>query len=51
MSNLIWTVAVVLFIFWLLGFSIHIGGSLIHILLVLALVAIVYNLMTGRTIG
>lgn len=51
MSNLIWTVAVVLFIFWALGFSIHIGGSLIHILLVLALCAIVYNLLTGRTVG
>ncbi|MEA5534657.1 lmo0937 family membrane protein [Crocosphaera sp. XPORK-15E] len=51
MSNLIWTVAVILFIFWVLGFSINIGGSLIHILLVLALIAIVYNLMTGRRIG
>jgi hypothetical protein len=51
MSNLIWTVAVILFIFWLLGFSINIGGGLIHLLLVLALIAIVYNLVTGRRIG
>lgn len=50
MSNLIWTVAVILFIFWVLGFSINIGGSLIHLLLVLALIAIVYNLVTGRRI-
>jgi hypothetical protein len=50
MSSLIWTVAVILFIFWVLGFSINIGGSLIHLLLVLALIAIVYNLVTGRRI-
>jgi hypothetical protein len=46
--SLIWTVVVVLFVLWLLGFSIHIGGSLIHILLVLALIGVVYNLFTGR---
>ena len=48
MINLIWTAAVVLFVLWLLGFSIHVGGSLIHILLVLALIGIVYNLLIGR---
>lgn len=46
--NLIWTVIAVLVILWLLGFSINIGGSLIHILLVLALIGIVYNLLVGR---
>jgi hypothetical protein len=50
MINLVWTAVVVLFILWLLGFSIHIGGSLIHILLVLALIGIVYNLFMGRSI-
>uniref|UniRef100_A0A7C3KIC8 Lmo0937 family membrane protein n=1 Tax=Oscillatoriales cyanobacterium SpSt-418 TaxID=2282169 RepID=A0A7C3KIC8_9CYAN len=50
MLNLIWTAVVVLFILWLLGFSIHIGGSLIHLLLVLALIGIVYNLFIGRRI-
>ncbi|MBS9387311.1 lmo0937 family membrane protein [Dolichospermum sp. ST_sed1] len=48
MLNLIWTAVVVLFVLWLLGFSIHIGGSLIHLLLVLALIGIVYNLLIGR---
>jgi hypothetical protein len=48
--NLIWTVAVVLIVLWLLGFSVHIGGSLIHLLLVLAVIAIVYNLFIGRRI-
>lgn len=50
MINLIWTAVVVLFILWLLGFSIHIGGSLIHLLLVLALIGIVYNLLLGRRV-
>lgn len=50
MVNMIWTAVGVLFIFWLLGFSINIGGSLIHLLLVLALIGIVYNLFMGRSI-
>jgi hypothetical protein len=45
---MLWTIAVVLFILWLLGFSLSIGGSLIHLLLVVALVIIVVNLVTGR---
>ena len=50
MLNLVWTGVGVLFILWLLGFSIHVGGSLIHLLLVLALIGIVYNLFIGRSI-
>jgi hypothetical protein len=45
---MLWTIAVVLFILWLLGFSLSIGGSLIHLLLVVALVVIVISLVTGR---
>jgi hypothetical protein len=45
---MLWTILVVLVILWLLGFSFHIGGSLIHILLVIALIVLVYNLLTGR---
>jgi hypothetical protein len=48
MVNLIWTVAAVIFILWVLGFAINIGGGLIHLLLVLALVSIIYNLLIGR---
>jgi hypothetical protein len=50
MINIIWTAIVVLFILWLLGFSIHVGGSLIHLLLVLALIGLVYNLLVGRRV-
>ena len=46
---MLWTVAVVLFILWILGFGVfHVAGGLIHILLVLAVIAIVYNLVTSR---
>jgi len=46
---MLYTIAVVLLVLWVLGFVIvPIGGGLIHILLVLALIAIVYQLMTGR---
>ena len=48
MASLIWGVIVVLFVLWVLGFAIHIGGGLIHILLVIALVLLVFNIVTGR---
>jgi hypothetical protein len=38
----------VLLILWLLGFSLHIAGGLIHLLLVIALVVLVINLVSGR---
>jgi len=45
---MLWTVFVVLLILWFLGFHFAIGGGLIHILLVIALIVLVYNLFTGR---
>ncbi len=42
------TILVILLILWLLGFSLHIGGSLIHLLLVVALIVLVFNLIAGR---
>jgi hypothetical protein len=45
---MLWTIIVVLGILWLLGFSLHIGGALIHLLLVVALVVLVINLLSGR---
>ena len=39
---------VVILILWLLGFSFHLGGGLIHLLLVVALVVLVFNLISGR---
>lgn len=46
--NLLWGIAVVLVVLWLLGFSLHIAGGVIHLLLVLALVVVVVRLVAGR---
>jgi len=45
---MLWTIAVILAVLWLLGFSMHVGGGLIHALLVIAIVVILYNFITGR---
>jgi hypothetical protein len=45
---MLWTIFLVFLILWLLGFTLHVGGGLIHILLVIAVVVLVYNLITGR---
>jgi Family of unknown function (DUF5670) len=48
---MLWTIFVVLLVLWLLGFSLHVAGGLIHLLLVVALVVLVINLMSGRRIA
>jgi hypothetical protein len=45
---MLWTIVAVLLILWLLGFSLHVTGGLIHILLVVALAVVVLNLLSGR---
>jgi len=45
---MLWTIFVVVLIMWLLGFSFHIAGGLIHLLLVVALVILLFNLLSGR---
>jgi len=45
---MLWTVLIVLLILWLLGFGLHIGGGLVHLLLVVAVVVLIYNLVSGR---
>jgi hypothetical protein len=47
-TNMLWTIFVVLLVLWLLGFSLHVAGGLIHLLLVVALVVLVINLIGGR---
>lgn len=49
---MLFTIAIILFILWALGFFvIHVGGGLIHILLVIALIVIVYRLLTGQKVA
>ena len=45
---MLWTIVVLLLVLWLLGFSFSVGGGLIHLLLVAALVVFVFNLIAGR---
>jgi hypothetical protein len=45
---MLWTIFVILLILWLLGFTLHVGGGLIHLILVIAVIMLIYNLITGR---
>ena len=45
---MLWTILVGLVVLWLLGFVSHVGGNLIHILLVVAVIVLIYNLVIGR---
>jgi hypothetical protein len=47
-TSMLWTIFVILLVLWLLGFSFHIAGGLIHLLLVVAVVVLVINLISGR---
>ena len=47
---MLWTIVVLLLILWLLGFTMHVAGGLIHGLLVIALVVIVLRLLSGRRV-
>ena len=45
---MLWTILVILLVLWLLGFLTHVGGGMIHILLVIAAIVLVINLVSGR---
>lgn len=48
---MLWTIAVILLVLWLLGFfAVHVGGGLIHILLVIAVIVVLVQLFTGRRV-
>ena len=46
---MLWTIVGILFVLWLLGFSMHVGGALIHALLVIAIVVFIVNMLRGRS--
>jgi hypothetical protein len=48
LANLIWSLIVILFVLWLIGLLLHIGGGLIHLILVVCVVLLIINLLTGR---
>ena len=45
---MLWTIVAIFLILWLLGFSLNIGGGLIHLLLVVALVVFIFNMVSMR---
>ena len=47
---MLWTIFVILLVLWLLGFSFHIAGGLIHLLLLVAVVVMVFRLVQGRRV-
>jgi uncharacterized protein DUF5670 len=51
MANILWTVIIVLLVLWVLGLAVHVGGALIHLLIVIALIALIVNLVTGRRVA
>jgi len=46
MIDTIWTIIIVLFILWLLGFSFKVGGNLVHLLIVIAIILIILRLLS-----
>ncbi len=48
LANILWAIVVILFVFWLLGLVFHIAGAFIHILLIVAIIILLYNLFTAN---
>ena len=48
MVGLLWAIFVILLILWLLGFALKVGGGLIHLILVIAVILLIVQLITGR---
>jgi hypothetical protein len=47
---MLWTILVIILILWLIGFLVKLGGGLIHLLLVVALIVFIIQLVTGRRV-
>ena len=47
LGSILWAVVVILVVLWLIGFLAHVAGGLIHILLVIAIIVLLYNLFVG----
>ncbi len=45
---MLWTILAILLVLWLVGFVANVGGGLIHLLLVVALIVFIINFLTGR---
>jgi hypothetical protein len=50
MGNLLYIIAVILIIAWAVGFIGYSAGGIIHVLLVIAVIAIILKLIQGRRV-
>jgi len=48
MGGLLYTIGAILVVLWLIGFLMHIGGGLIHLILVIAVIVFLFQFITGR---
>lgn len=48
MVSLLWAIVVILVVLWLLGLVLNVAGGLIHVLLIVAIIVVLYNLFVGR---
>ncbi len=48
MIRILWTIVVILFVLWLLGFIFHVAGGLIHLLIVIAVIVAIYNFVVAN---
>ncbi|RSD24420.1 lmo0937 family membrane protein [Mesobacillus subterraneus] len=48
---MLWTIAAILLVLWVLGLVFEIAGGIIHILLVIGIILIAYNAIKGRATG
>jgi hypothetical protein len=46
--SLLWAIVVILVVLWLLGLVLNVAGGLIHVLLIVAIIVVLYNLFIGR---
>ncbi len=49
LANILWLVVGIIVVIWLVGLLTRVAGNLIHLLLIVALIVIVYNLIAGRS--
>ncbi len=47
MARILWTIIVVCVVLWLIGFALHVGGALIHLLLLIAVIVLIVKLVMG----
>ena len=48
MGKILWGIVVVIVALWLLGLVLRVAGNLIHLLLLVALAVLIFNLISGR---